>query len=121
MKLSTVSGFLLAIVSQSALFLAGCGLAPTPQSGITGKWKNAGGTYVVEFLPSGNCSAHYRMHGQELGGACTYTFDKNDITLRYPNMQAGAPNNSATWHYTLVGDVLTVTVFGNSMALQRVH
>src|ERR1700683_2647447 len=121
MKLSTVSGFLLTIVSQSALFLAGCGLVPAPQSGIMGKWRDADNTYVVEFLPSGNCSAHYRMKGREVGGACTYTFDKNDITLRYPNMQAGAPNNSATGHYTLVGDVLTVTVFGNSMALQRVH
>jgi hypothetical protein len=121
MKLSTVSGFLLAIVSQSALFLAGCGLAPAPQSGITGKWKNADGIYVVEFLPSGNCSAHYRMQGREVGGACTYTVDKDDITIRYPNMQAGAPNNSATWHYSLAGDVLTVNVLGNSMSLQRVH
>jgi hypothetical protein len=121
MKSTIVPRLLLAIILQSTFFLAGC--RPAPQSGIVGKWRNADGSYVVEFLPSGNCSARYNLHRQALGGACTYTVDKDEITLRYPDSasQGGTPNASAIWHYTLAGDVLTVTVLGNSMTFQRVH
>ena len=123
MKLATVSNLLLALILQSAFFLAGCGLAPAPQSGIVGKWRSADGSYVVEFLPNGNCSARYNLHRREVGGACTYTVDKDEITLRYPDAaaQGGAPDASAIWHYSLAGDALNVSVFGNSMTLQRVH
>ncbi len=121
MRLANVSYLLLAIILQSAFFLAGC--RPAPQSGLVGKWRNADGSYVVEFLSSGQCSARYHLNRGELGGACTYSADKDEITIRYPDAAAqnGAPNASATWHYSLVGDVLTVTVLGNSMNLQRVH
>ena len=123
MNLAAVSDPLLAIILLSAFFLAGCLAAPAPQSGIVGKWRSADGSYVVEFLPSGNCSARYNLHSREVGGACTYSVDKDEITLRYPDAaaQGGAPNATAIWHYTLAGDALNVSVFGNSMTLQRVH
>jgi hypothetical protein len=123
MKLATVSELLLALILQSAFFLAGCGPAPAPQSGIVGKWRSADGSYVVEFLPNGNCSARYNLNRREVGGACTYTVDKDDITLRYPGAaaQGGAPNATAIWHYSLAGDALNVSVFGNSITLQRIH
>jgi hypothetical protein len=40
------------------------GLPPSPQNKIVGKWRSADGSYVVEFLPTGNCSARYRMHAE---------------------------------------------------------
>jgi len=91
-------------------------------SGST-KWRSADGSYVVEFLPNGNCSARYNLNRREVGGACTYTVDKDDITLRYPGAaaQGGAPNATAIWHYSLAGDALNVSVFGNSITLQRIH
>ena len=98
-------------------------LQPTPQNGIVGKWRSADGSYVVEFLPTGNCSARYRMQGRELGGPCTYSADKDTITIHYygPNAhpQDAEPDASATWHYSLDGDTLNVGVQGNSLALQR--
>ena len=123
MKLAIVSDLLLAIILQSAFFLTGCRPASAPQSGIVGKWRSADGSYVVELLSNGNCSARYNLHRREVGGACTYTVDKDEITLRYPDAaaQGGAPDASAIWHYSLAGDALNVSVFGNSMTLQRVH
>jgi hypothetical protein len=112
----------LAIVSLAACGLTG--LQSGPHSGVVGKWRSADGSYVVEFLPSGECSAHYRMHGQELGGPCKYTVDTDAITIHYYGLNARpleGPNATATWHYTLAGDTLNVSVFGNSLALQRVH
>jgi hypothetical protein len=95
----------------------------TPQNGVVGKWRSADGNYVVEFLPTGNCSARYRMQGRELGGPCTYSVDKDEITIRYhgpdAHPQDGGPNASARWHYSLAGDALTVSVQGNSLVLQR--
>jgi hypothetical protein len=89
-----------------------------------GKWRTAGGSYVVEFKPGGNCSSVYPLHGRNLGGPCTYTVEKDDIILHWKgptvSSQASASEMSATWHYSLAGGVLTVTVFGNSLALQRV-
>ncbi|MFZ0036948.1 MAG: hypothetical protein WAK91_05985 [Candidatus Acidiferrales bacterium] len=122
MKLTIASILLLTIILQGAFFLGGC-RPPAPQTGIEGKWRSADGSYVVEFLPTGNCSARYNLHRRELGGNCTYTVDKDEITLHYPDAvaQGGSPNATAVWHYTLAGDVLTVSVFGNSMTLQRVH
>src|SRR5260370_36193806 len=46
------------------------GLPPSPQNRIVGKWRSADGSYVVEFLPTGKCSARYRMQGRELGRPC---------------------------------------------------
>ena len=100
------------------------GVQSGPQNAVEGKWRNADGSYVVEFLPSGDCSAHFRMHGQELGGPCKYTVDAEAITIHYygPNARPlEGPNATATWRYTLAGDTLNVSVFGNSLALQRVH
>ena len=101
------------------------GLQPTAQSGIVGKWRSAGGSYVVEFQATGNCSARYRIQGHEIGGPCTYTADKDTITIRYygpdAHPQSEPPNASTTWRYVLVGDALNVTVGGNSLVLQRTH
>jgi hypothetical protein len=122
MRNSIVARLALAIACQGAYVLTGCGpgVTPSPQSGIVGKWHSADGSYNVEFLPTGKCSARLRMQGREVGGPCTYTFDQQDITLHYPGMQPGG-DATATWHYTLAGDVLTVSVFGNSVTLQRTH
>ena len=65
-----------------------------------------------------------RMQGHDVGGPCKYTVDKDAITIRYFGMganPAGEPDRTATWQYTLNGDTLTVSVFGNSMALKRTH
>jgi hypothetical protein len=121
-KLSMGSLLALAVLCQSA-----CGpttLRPVPQNGVVGKWRSADGGYVVEFSPTGNCSARYRMDGRELGGPCTYSVDEDTITIRYYGLDAhpqdGGPNASVTWHYSLTGDVLNVSVPGNSLSLQRV-
>jgi hypothetical protein len=101
------------------------GLQPTPQNGIVGKWRSADGSYVIEFLPTGRCSARYRMQGQEVGGPCTYSVDEDKITIHYygsnPHPQDGEPNATATWHYSLSGDKLNVGIQGSSLAFQRVH
>jgi hypothetical protein len=122
-KLAITLLLALAVVCQNAC--GPTGLQPTPQNRIVGKWRSADGSYVVEFLPTGNCSARYRMQGRELGGPCTYSADKDTITLRYygpgAHPQGGEPNASATWHYTLAGDTLNVGIQGATLALQRVH
>jgi hypothetical protein len=101
------------------------GLPPSPQNRIVGKWRSADGSYVVEFLPTGNCSARYLMQGRELGGPCTYSADKDVITIHYygpdAHPQDGEPNAAATWRYTLAGDTLNVSMPGATLALQRVH
>jgi hypothetical protein len=121
-KLAITSLLALAVLCQNACGPAGLQLAPP--HGIVGKWRSADGSYNVEFQANGNCSARYRMQGQEVGGPCMYTVDKDTITIRYygpdAHLQDG-PNATATWHYSLAGDVLNVSVFGNSLALQRVH
>ncbi len=61
----------LAVLGQNACGPPGA--QPTAQNGIVGKWRSADGSYVVEFLPTGNCSARYRMQGRELGGPCKYS------------------------------------------------
>jgi hypothetical protein len=106
----------------------GCGpagLRPGPQSAIAGKWRSADGSYVAEFLPTGNCTAQQRMQGRTLGGPCTYTVDQDTITIHYygpgANPQDGAPNETVTWRYSLDGDNLTVSVFAVSMTLKRTH
>jgi hypothetical protein len=113
----------LAVLWQNACDTTG--LPPTPQNGIVGKWRSADGSYVVEFLPTGNCFARFRMQGRELGGPCKYSADKDIITIRYygpdARPQDGEPNASATWHYTLAGDTLNVRIQGVTLALQRVH
>ena len=113
----------LAILCQNAC--SSTGLPPTPQNGIVGKWRSADGSYVVEFLSTGNCSARLRMQGREVGGPCRYSADKDTITIRYYGLDAhpqdGEPNTSATWHYTLAGDTLNVSIQGVSLALQRVR
>jgi len=98
------------------------GVPPSPQNRIVGKWRSIDGSYVVEFLPTGNCSARYRMQGLELGGPCTYSADKDVITIRYFGLDAHPQANaSATWRYTLAGDTLNVSMQGATLALQRVH
>ena len=122
MKLAITSLLVLGVLCLNACRPAG--LKPAPQNGIFGKWRSADGSYDVEFLPTGNCSARYRMQGREFGGPCTYTADKATITIHYygpdGNPQDG-PDATATWDYSLAGDVLNVSVFGNSLALQRVR
>lgn len=107
------------------LWLGGCsipGLVTGPHNPIEGTWKTADGSFMVEFLPTGNCSAHSRIQGHEVGGRCKYTVDKDAITIHYFGMganPASEPNETATWRYTLNGDTLNVTVLGNSLTLQR--
>jgi uncharacterized protein (DUF2147 family) len=95
-------------------------LAPRPH-GIEGKWRSADGGYVVEFLPTGSCSAKMRMQGREVGGPCTYTVQDDKILLHYQGMGSNTQNSTATWNYKLDGDNLNVSVFGNSLALRRVR
>ena len=118
-----VSSYAVTMVGVVATLLFGC--RATPQSGITGKWRSSDGSYVVEFQPGGICSARYRLHGRDIGGPCIYTVDKDDITLHWKGpdtkSQSRGSEMSATWHYTLTGDVLNVSVFGNSLALQRLQ
>lgn len=113
----------LAVILVCALVSLVAGCRTTPQSGIVGKWRSADGSYVVEFRAAGTCSAGFQLHGRVVGGPCTYTVGKDDIVLHYKgsalDSKSGASENSATWHYSLAGDVLNVTVFGNSVALQR--
>jgi len=116
---------LLALVVLSQNGCRPTGLQPTPQNGIVGRWRSADGSYVIEFLPTGKCSARYRMQGQQIGGPCTYSVDEEKITIHYygpnANPQDGEPNATATWHYSLSGDTLNVGIQGVSLALQRVH
>lgn len=123
MKLAIASLVALAVLAQSAC--RDTGSESTLQNGVVGKWRSADGNYVVEFLPTGNCSARYRMQGRDLGGPCTYSVDKDTITIRYQgplnHLQGGGNNASATWHYSLAGDALNVSVQGNSLLLQRVR
>jgi Fe2+ transport system protein FeoA len=124
MKLTNVPALLLAIILPSAFVLGAC-RRPAPQSGIVGKWRTADGSYAVDFLPSGDCSARYILHGRELGGPCKYSVDKDDITIRWHRPEPGTPDNSPNasvkWHYALAGDVLTVSVAGNSVTLRRAN
>jgi hypothetical protein len=123
MKLAITSVLVLAALFQSAC--GSSGIPPAPQNGIVGKWRSADGSYDVEFLQTGECSARLRMHGQQVGGPCKYSFDEDTITIRYygpdSHPQEEEPNNTATWNYSLAGDVLNVSYGGNSVALQRVH
>ena len=122
MKSRSLSLLALAFICLSACVLAGCPATPQAQSGIVGRWRNADGSFTVEFLPSGDCSARMRIQSREVGGPCKYTVEQDTITLHYSGINAAnGPNETATWHYTLQGDSLNVSVFGNSMALQRVH
>jgi hypothetical protein len=54
-----------------------------------------------------------------------YTVDEDTITIHYYGLdghpQTEGPNATATWHYSLAGDVLTVDMQGNSIVLQRVR
>lgn len=116
------------LVALAALCVNGCGSAIPglgPQNGVVGKWRSTDGSYVAEFLPNGNCTAHERMQGHDLGGPCTYTVDQDTITIHYYGLGAnphdGAPNETAIWHYTLDGDTLNVSVFAVSMTLKRTH
>lgn len=117
-----------ALVALAVLCANGCApanLPHAPQNKIVGKWRSTDGSYVAEFLPTGNCTAQQRLDGRNLGGPCTYTVDEDTITIHYygpgANPQEGAPNETATWRYSLDGDTLNVSVFGNSMTLQRTH
>jgi hypothetical protein len=114
------------ILAVLILAQSGCGPLggpPVAHSGIVGKWRSADGSYNVEFSPNGTCSGQIRLQGRYVGGVCTYTADQDTITIHYPDL-ASSPdaqrNGSAVWHYSLEGDILNVTVFGNSLALQRV-
>lgn len=95
------------------------GQQPAAQNGIVGKWRSADGSYNVEFLPNGNCTARMRLQGRDLGGPCTYTVDQNTINIHYAGVEG--TNATATWQYSLSGDTLNVSVFGNSLTLQRTH
>lgn len=115
-------------VALAVICLNACGpagLQQGPQSGIVGKWRSADGSYVIEFLPTGNCSARMRMQGREVGGPCKYSADKDTITMRYSGQNArpqdGEPDASATWHYSLTGDTLTIGMQSISLDLHRVH
>ena len=98
---------------------APAGVQPTQQSGIVGKWRSADGSYNVEFLSNGNCTARMRLRGRDLGGPCTYTVDRDTITLHYSGIEGA--DAAATWHYSLDDNTLNVAVFGNSMVLRRVR
>ena len=124
MKLAITTLFLLV----AAACQIGCGpadLRMTPQNPIVGKWRSADGSYVVEFLPSGDCSAGMRIQGREVGGPCKYTVEKETINIRYygsaAHPQDGNPDASVIWRYSLAGDDLKVSVQGTSLALRRVH
>ena len=123
MKLAITTLLALALLCQNAC--GPKGLQPTPQNGVVGKWRSADGSYVVEFLPTGNCSARYRMQGREVGGPCTYSVDRDTITIHYygpdAHPQDGEPNATATWQYSLDGDALNVSIQGTSLALHRIH
>ena len=123
MKLAITSLLALAVICQCAC--SSGALQPAPQSAIVGKWRSADGSYVVEFLPTGRCSAGYRMDGRNVGGPCKYSVDQDNITIRYyglgANPQTDEPTQSVEWQYTLAGDVLNVSMPGVSVALQRVH
>ena len=115
-------------VALAVICLNACGTAglePVPQSGIVGKWRSADGSYTMEFLPTGNCSARMRIEGREVGGPCKYSADKDTITIRYygpdARPQDGEPNRSATWHYSLTGDTLTIGMQSISLDFHRVH
>jgi hypothetical protein len=123
MKLAITS-----LLAFAALFQCACGPASVqkaPQNGIVGKWRSADGGYDVEFMPTGDCSARYRMHGKIVGGPCKYSVDEDTITIHYygpdAHPQDGEPDATAIWSYTLAGDVLNVSVEGISLDLQRVH
>jgi hypothetical protein len=77
------------------------GLPPSPQNRIVGKWRNADGSYVVEFLPTGKCSARYRMQGREFGGPCTYSADKDVITIRKTGNPMLQRRGATRWLVTL--------------------
>jgi hypothetical protein len=116
------------LLALAVLCLNGCGpsgLRMTPQNPIVGKWRSADGSYIVEFLPTGDCSAGYRMQGREVRGPCKYTVDKDAITIHYYGLNAhpqdSGPDASVIWRYSLAGDNLNVSVQGTSLALQRVR
>ncbi len=115
----------LLLLASVSLSLGACqipGVATGPHNPIEGEWRSADGGFEVEFLPTGDCSAHSRIQGHEVGGRCKYTVDKDAITIHYFGMganPASEPNETATWRYTLNGDTLNVTVLGNSLTLQR--
>jgi hypothetical protein len=116
------------LLAVAALVQSACGtggVPPAAKSGIVGKWRSADGSYDVEFLQTGDCSARLRMDGRQVGGPCKYSVDEDTITIRYygpdSHPQEEEPNNTATWNYSLAGDVLNVSYGGNSVALQRVH
>jgi hypothetical protein len=122
-KLAITSLLVLAVVCQ-----IGCGTADlrmAPQNPIVGKWRSADGSYVVEFLPTGDCSAGMRIQGREVRGPCKYTVEKDTINIRYygsnAHLQDGNPDASVIWRYSLAGDDLNVSVQGTSLALRRVH
>jgi hypothetical protein len=123
MKLAITS-----VLALAALFQTACGprsVQQGPQTGIVGKWRSPDGSYDVEFLQTGDCSARLRMHGQQVGGPCKYSVEEDTITIHYygpdARPQEEEPNNTAIWNYSLAGDVLNVSYGGNSVALQRVH
>ena len=112
--------FFLALVVLGSNACGGpAGIQPAAQNGIVGRWRSVDGSYNVEFLANGNCTARMRLQGRDLGGPCTYTVNRDTINIRYPGIEGS--DASATWHYSLSGDTLTVAVFGNSLTLQRVR
>jgi hypothetical protein len=122
-KRAITSVLVLAVLCLSACGPPGVGPAAS-HSGVVGKWRSADGSWLVEFSPAGNCTAHYRLDGRDLGGPCTYSVDPENITIHYygpgSSPAAGPPNTFTEWRYTLSGDVLTVSTFGNSLVLHRV-
>ena len=113
----------LAILTLTACLLAGCGMSPlAPQNPLVGRWSSQNGSYVVEFLGTGNCTATLRMDGRSMGGPCTYTSTKDTITITYPGGAAtGGQNANVVWQYSLTGDNLTISYGGVSIPLKRVH
>jgi hypothetical protein len=109
-----------------ALFLAGCGHLGAPQNPIVGKWGTVDRSYVVEFLPSGNCSVTYHLNARIAGHAtCDYAVDKDAITTHWHG-GAGPPigggsDVTAVWHYSLNGDSLSVSYSGIPLTLRRMH
>lgn len=123
MESTGLARFSLTTLTSIALLLAGCGMNPlAPQNPLVGKWRSPDGSYTVEFLTTGNCSATLRMNGALVGGPCTYTSTKDEVTLKY---NGGAPSggaaSTAVWKYSLAGDNLTISYGLVSIALKRVH
>jgi hypothetical protein len=126
MKSANSPGLLLATLCFAAMLLAGCGRLMAPQSPIVGKWGTVDRSYVVEFLPSGNCAVTYHLNARIAGHATgDYTVDKDAITTHWHGAAGppigGGSNVTAVWHYSLDGDNLTLSYSSIPLTLHRMR